>query len=194
MNVYWIWSMHCEQCEAFAEARVVDLLEDTLLPLTDVWFIQRRVDLIGSIDPADDAPAPVLTKNDDGRVQPLALHSQPTSDLKRKMEDDVKTPTLLLEEGETTDAVNPIAAIDPAIVKDDLDEYAWLAARGLVSRAFDFYLRHSVDADRMDKIVMRQQPDPKRASMKRLKPPRQHGEFRPHEWKDAFTRAREVHY
>lgn len=193
MNVTWIYSHHCEQCEKFESHGVTTLLADTFFPLTDVWFESRRIDLVGSVDPTDDVPAPVLTKNGDGRVQPIAVHTAPTKDLRRKLGSDVQTPTLLLDHEDTVEEVDPIAEIGKATF-DNLGNEVNMAARGLVSKTFDFYVRHVVDAHRMDKIVMRQQPDPKRASMKRLKPPRRHGEFRPYDWIDAFTRARQAQY
>lgn len=190
MNVYWVWSIHCPQCKTFAQSGVVDLVAQTIHGVRDVWWVPRRVDLITSTDPRDNTPAPTL-KMEDGQVQPVAVFSQNIKDLERKIDEDLKTPTIILEHEDTAEGLNPIDVVDQSVF-DNIEDEAWSGARSLMTKILNFYIRHTVAVSRRDKQQLRQEQ--RAGAARRLKPTYEYGKFNLHEWTNAFARAREAQY
>lgn len=191
MNVYWIWSLECDTCQAFAEGGVVDLIADTIIPLPDVFWMQRRIGLVGSTDPTDAHPAPPLTTNQDGEIEPVLLFESPLDDLEAKADEDLYTPCMILEAGDATEQVDVAAYVDQT-TSDVVREQPWLAARSLLKKTFRFYIEHRVETSPTNKTLLRRSQQ--KGSVQYLEPQYEYGKFKSHEWQDAFSRARQVNY
>jgi hypothetical protein len=201
MKVIEVWAMDCPTCQKFEDNHVFEYIRDVVGPLTDIWWIPRRIDEVGS---------PTLGYDDgdsDDVFDKSQVYGSSTSDIIDLYEDSVKTPGLFLDD----DHGDGFVELDPADLagakdSDILERNPKLAARRIMKRIFRFYLKYPlglpyeirrrflpVYSDEDEEFV-NVRPDNPRAARRNpdlVYPQYDQNRFKVNDWREAFLRVKE---
>lgn len=190
MIVTYVWSRDCDTCRKFGMNHVIDDIADCIAPIPSVHWDPFEVNLIGSTDPHDHSSTPPIRTDENGNLSPVVVFENSHRRIEDQA-DEIYTPCFLLQHDGETEQVD-IAEYTGQIESNVVEEAPWRACRSLMKKLFRFYLDHVIDTSQHNKMIMRQEH--REGSVQSLEPPYEYGEFKPNEWRNAFTRARQVQY